>query len=502
MRRARSWWASGNTRFRRIIVAALVPAMFLTAFVAWAFSSPVGSSPDDEYHMASIWCAGGLDDLCLAGDTESERRVPAVLLRSSGCYAFDSTASASCHRQPIEEMINSDRGNFVGSYPPVFYSTMNIFASSDVELSVLLMRTFNALVFVGLVSALFFMLPGSRRGPLLWGSVATLVPLGMFIIPSVNPSSWAVLSGTTLWVSLVAYFLAPTLQSRVIFGAIALLVTVMGAGARSDSAVYSGIAIVVSVVLTFERTKRYLKLAIMPALLTLVALAFFFVSGQSSVIDPGTSGTKSTPAATLGLAWANLTQLPALWTGAMGTTGLGWLDTAMPATVWASTVAVFFGLAFWGVQKMDARKAIVTGIVFASLVIIPLYILVKDGVMVGNGVQPRYIYPLLIMIAGLALLGLRRNDLQLSRVQLSAVTIMLTVANSLALHTNIRRYVTGTDVPGPNLDADVEWWWGMPVSPMAVWFIGSVAFGLAMFGVYRYVRHSSQPVPLSSATLS
>jgi hypothetical protein len=491
MKRAAGGSVKKSTRVRSVLVAVSVPLMFLVSLVAWGFSSPVGSSPDDDYHMASIWCAGGIDELCQAADSETSRIVPDVLLNSSGCYAFRPDASAGCKVSPIEDMSTSDRGNFDGSYPPVFYATMNVFAGYDIESSVLFMRTFNALLFVGLISALFFCLPMNRRGPLLWGSLTTAVPLGMFIVPSVNPSSWAVLSAATLWVSLVGYFTSVRRSDRIVLGAIAVLVTIMGAGARSDSAVYSGVAVVVAIILTFERTARYLKLAILPAVLVVLAVAFFLGSGQSSIVAPGGADSKSAPGGKLGLALANIVELPGLWTGSIGTTGLGWLDTAMPAVVWVSTLAVFFAVAFWGIHKLPARKGIAIGIIFASLIVIPMYILVNDNAMVGTGVQPRYIYPLMIILAGLALFGLNRDDLKLSGPQLAVIPIVLTVANSVALHKNIRRYVTGIDVSGPNLDTGIEWWWAIPLSPMTVWAVGSLTFALAMIGVYRYARSAA-----------
>jgi hypothetical protein len=489
--------------FRRVAVAAIVPLLFLVALVSWGFSSPVGSSPDDDYHLTSIWCAGGLDELCQAGDQASERTVPDVLLTSSGCYAFHPEASADCVAAPVSVMSNTNRGNFVGSYPPVFYSAMNVFAGADVATSVLLMRGFNALLYVGVLSALFFALPRQRRGPLLWGSLITLVPLGMFIIPSVNPSSWAILSAATLWISLVAYFTATSVRARVGFGAFAGLATVMGAGARSDSAVYAGVAVVMALVLTFRPTKNYLKLAILPAAVLAIAIAFFFASGQSGIVDPGSSTGDTSLSAKINLAIANLVLLPGLWTGALGTTGLGWLDTAMPAAVWVSTVAVFFSVVFWGLQRITTRRGIALTLMAVCLVVIPLYVLVKDGMIVGAGVQPRYIYPLMIMFAGVALLAFNRLDLSLSRVQLGLVSILLAVANSFALHTNMRRYITGNDVIGADLDARIEWWWSISVSPMAIWGIGSLSFAIAMVGVYLYSRRSArQPDELDKRLVS
>jgi len=64
----------------------------------------------------------------------------------------------------------------------------------------------------------------------------------------------------------------------------------------------------------------------------------------------------------------------------------------------------------------------------------------------------------------------------LSKAQAFGVVGALSVANSLALHYNLRRYVTGAEVNGLNLDANREWWWDVPVGPQAVWIMGSLAF--------------------------
>jgi drug/metabolite transporter (DMT)-like permease len=101
-------------------------------------------------------------------------------------------------------------------------------------------------------------------------------------------------------------------------------------------------------------------------------------------------------------------------------------------------------------------------------------------VTVGSGVQPRYIYPLIIILGGVALAGFARSDLGLGRLQLVIVGLGLTAANSVALHTNLRRYITGMDSQSFNLNANIEWWWNSPISPMVVWAIGSVAFAAAL----------------------
>src|SRR5690606_41019898 len=104
------------------------------------------------------------------------------------------------------------------------------------------------------------------------------------------------------------------------------------------------------------------------------------------------------------------------------------------------TVGLFVGLVFWGLQVLGRRKAIALGLVFAALVVVPMYVLVKENLLVGQGVQPRYILPLMIMFLGIALRGLGTDSLRLNRVQLVLAGALVAIANLVALHTNLRRY--------------------------------------------------------------
>ena len=54
------------------------------------------------------------------------------------------------------------------------------------------------------------------------------------------------------------------------------------------------------------------------------------------------------------------------------------------------------------------------------------------------------------------------------------------IAQAAALHAELRRYVVGTDTPSLNLDATIEWWWGVPWSPNVNWLLGTAAFSAAV----------------------
>lgn len=471
------------------ILTSVVSALFV--LFCWAFSSPVGATPDEDYHLVSIWCGQGeRNDLCANGQKAGEVSVPTALIVSANCFAFHPENSAACNLPPSSEFSMTSRSNADGGYPPFFYWTMSIFVSQNIFISVLTMRIFNAVLFVSLLTVIMFLSPKKIRYPVLGGMLITAIPLGTFLIPSVNPSSWAVISAATLWGALMGFFREEKIARKWTLFALALFSTFLGAGARSDSAVYSCIALFTAVILSWNEVKKHFKSSVLTLVVIPISAFFYLRSGQSSLASSAPVGGGFS----LQLAISNLTELPGLWIGSLGTWGLGWLDTQMPAIVWVTTIAVFFGVTFSGLIWYSASKIFALLTLLFSITLIPLYVLVHDNISVGSGVQPRYIYPLLIMIAGVALWSANFEKQSISRLQIIVITGGLAIANSLALHTNIRRYVTGTDSGGFNLNKDIEWWWDYSPSPMLVWVVGSVAFVflISMFAMSVWTKDSNQ----------
>ncbi|WP_372490341.1 hypothetical protein [Aeromicrobium wangtongii] len=92
-----------RSRHDRTTAARTWPA-FIAIFVlgglalsAWSLSGPAGSTPDEEFHMASIWCGQGVDGKhCEPGSSDGSRQVPKDLDKKTPCYATESTKSADC----------------------------------------------------------------------------------------------------------------------------------------------------------------------------------------------------------------------------------------------------------------------------------------------------------------------------------------------------------------------------------------------------------------------
>jgi hypothetical protein len=116
-----------------------------------------------------------------------------------------------------------------------------------------------------------------------------------------------------------------------------------------------------------------------------------------------------------------------------------------------------------------------------------MYVLTVSGLSVGQQIQPRYLLPLITLLGAVALYRSSSNTgLDLSRGQVAIIGSGLFIANTLALHLNTRRYVTGMDEQGLNLDKSIEWWWtDFPISPSTVWITASLAFALLLFCLWK-----------------
>lgn len=484
-------------RYRKFAPLIAIFALFIS-LCGWALASPVGATPDENFHLASTWCAwGDSQDYCRSTDKPDSKLVPWQIVQSS-CYAFVPEASADCQTKlpsgVMKGMAIASHGNFQNNYPPIFYGVMRLFVSENIELSVLSMRIFNALLFCIVLAATFLLVSATQRKTLFWMWTGSLVPLGVFLIPSVNPSSWAIIAVGTSWIVFDAFLKAEGI-GKIFSGTLFGFLVVMAAGARGDSAIYICLTTLVVLFYNFNRFKLFWKRLWLPLVMWAVAIFLFFSSAQSSVASNGLysgGGVEWTAADKIQLLMGNIVQLPALWAGVFGMTSigapavsignLGWLDTQMPMIVWLPALAVYISLFYGGLRNISKLKLFSLAIIVLAITALPLYVLQRSFAGVGAEVQPRYLLPLIIVLLGIALLSTESDVAHLfpSKIQKYLLIGSIIVANSIAVHFLMRRFITGIDVRGVNLNTAQEWWWsGLGMSPMAIWILSSICFATA-----------------------
>jgi hypothetical protein len=106
----------------------------------------------------------------------------------------------------------------------------------------------------------------------------------------------------------------------------------------------------------------------------------------------------------------------------------------------------------------------------------PLFIATARHTLLEATLQQRYFLPLMILMAMIALAEDNPDGPELNRAQAWVVVLALTIAQANALHTNLRRYITGLDGKWFNLNINMQWWWTWAPPPMIVFVIGSLAF--------------------------
>jgi len=479
--------------------SALAAVAGLLTLLAWSGSSPVGSGPDDDFHNASIWCGQGFrDGLCEQGSQANSVLVPGTLVTNHQCFASQPNNSGLC--QENYELVETTRANFVGAvYPPVYYWTMSWLASTDVVNAILGMRISNSILAVSLLWLTVAALPRAlRRVPLL-GYLVTSMPLGVFLTASINPSGWTFMSVLIFFASTLGFFSSAELTKRIFFAAMAFLSFLMGAGAREDAPAYLLLAGAIAWFVSDSRQYSNRSRIIFGSITSFGVIAFSIAAFSSqSFIGYVLRGFDWYGEVTsIGTTFRNVVTLPDLWVGSFGFWGLGWLDTPMPSSVWVVTFGIFIALVFGSVKYFSRKQAIAAATVLFALALVPLYTLAVNGLIVGQIVQPRYLLPLVGLLAAVSLYRPESNlGFVLSRGQLWLIGGGLFVANAIALHTNFRRYLTGLDENQVTLNFEIEWWWfERPASETLLWFSpnyfwlgGSIAFGVLLFSIWKLRR--------------
>ena len=140
---------------------------------------------------------------------------------------------------------------------------------------------------------------------------------------------------------------------------------------------------------------------------------------------------------------------------------------------------------FWGLTQTRWLKASSLVLVISTLAVAIYFPSAALGFN-GGSIQARHVLPLLFLFVGICTLVTPWRRIRLSRVQVAALVLALSVANSAVLLSNLRRYTNGEAQPYFDLDLIAQWWWETATpAPLAVWAIGSLAalVAFALLGI-------------------
>jgi len=481
-----------------ISIRALMALLLFLSLAAWAMSSAVGSTPDEDFVITSIWCGTsesvGATPYCQPDPNRPGFMiVPGLVAEPERCFHVTVTGnwgSAACQEGVRNEVFSTDRYS-KGSYPKTYSDVMRNFVSADVEKSVMQMRLFNSLLAaVTIILAFSINLRPLNDALLTWMIVVT--PAAAYFIGSVHNSSWTLI-GTTCFI----FAFTSLLRNRKVpqIWIPASLLVLFGVWLSSSSRPEGEYTLIVlaAIMLISEFPPKGLKLSkkaliIVGATLTIATFVFQRVSwwGRTNIFnDQRIMSEKEFPHTANDLLLNNFLRLPDFFLSYFGSFGLGFPQLSLGSIVWLFSSQSFLLLIAFAIRKSHKTHQIIFAFAFLFMSFAILYLSQTGLYEVAQEISPRYFMPLFI---GIVVITANNKKSRYPISLVISVALMSTISNSLAIRDSIRRYVTGQDIYSTkSLNNGREWWWNFGPAPETVWLIGSLAFAM-LFAVIIYER--------------
>ncbi len=508
-----------------VVLAAVVLA-------GWLLAAPPAASPDDGYHLGSIWCADGFKDgLCVEdlGSQDSSRALVPQSVLELACFTYDGSRSAACQLDALDASmlrLVSGSTNIDGARPALYYRTMHLLIGdgSDVAAATARIRVANAIIAVLLVGLTALVATRQLRTAFLMSWMIAVVPLGLFLITSVNTSAWGITGLTTAWANVITVVDHHRLRNRIGAAALAVIGIAMGLGSRTEAVAHVGIIAVALLALWgADRLKRsgwrfrdldgrtVLRVSLAVVFLAVLTAALVAIAPRSAGLDwvlgDLREGYDRIAARGVGDPFLSiLFEVPTLWAGALGNVwGLGALDTPIPSLASFPLMGIFVGLVAIGLHRGARARTVAVTLLFAALLVFPTFSLLRVGLLVYEQLQPRQFMVLLFPLLGIALYRLQGEpDLALGTAGRVTAVLALGLAHSVALLVTIQRHTSGL-LPGflgePRhvaLGRDIEWWWASAPHPDVVWVVASLAY----VGIVGLIVRSTATATVSATDTS
>lgn len=409
---------------------------FGIASLTWVLSTPIEAGPDDPVHIQTAACALGERPGTCDGLSP---RTP----EGEGARATVTFYTGEQFRAAL----------YLGEYPGGFHAVGGLVAGTDRYDSALRMRLVNWALLTGLLAWVLLTLPRRGHRALMLALTVGSVPLGLFLFGTNNASLWSVVAVPLYAAGLWGVLFSPRAPSRWWWGLAATAVAgLFSVWSRADAGAY---VVAVTVLLvgwrlltpgaTPSRGQRIGLLTVTGAL-SVMAIWLALRSTQTAVLGTG-FGDTGRPR-TSGLLLDITSNVLGLYSGALGASGLGWFDIPMPAIVSVTMLAVCAGLLFFGLRPLQRGRAIAIAILAALMIGLPILLLWRAGQVPGEGVQPRYLLPLLTTLLVLVLLPETRHPVPLGRAQRWVVVGGVGFAATMAQWYVLRHHLFGADGGG------------------------------------------------------
>jgi hypothetical protein len=463
----------------------------MLVMICWAFSNPIGSTPDEYFTLGSIWCVNGVDQNCLKIEDagESIDYAGGLAKIDYGSCIFDVKSSVS----QCSEIEPQFYGRNIGGYPDTYFRIMHLFTSIGGSISIILMRTTNSVIFIGLFLLQLIIANSQKRIALLTMFTFTMIPMGFFLISSVHPSGWALTGVANGWLFLLSATSRSNSRPRNV--RIAWFGWVVCGGMCLASRYEAFLYFVASNTITYLATtfsvrqirwKVSILTSIVFGLFAYLLLRFNQVAKWSFQFPLNPKpGQIDNPQ------WIShwILQTIAIPVEALGTGLIGQHQLRIPDIVWIVGLACLGGALLFSLIKASAVQVISFS---ASLLLLTFLILNLNGRQERDffNLSGRYIIPLVPFIVGLCVY-LSKSPVQMMQIRKLRILVitLISIIHTIALHSIIETYVDGQSYAFLPISVnETSWWWiGLPFGPNFVVVLGSICFAKFLSTIWSIV---------------
>lgn len=390
---------------KNLIHSSLVLLLLLTTLVIWGFSSPPGSAPDDDFHLVSMWCSTSNSNKYCDKDENNELILAPEALLKAKCYSDSTQEKVLCPNFLLNEISSSkiptNRINSDLRYPGGFHNFFGLLVNENFSNSVYLVRIINSIIF-SFLAAVIWAIATFRIKVGMTLLFTTFVPLGLFFIPSTNPTSWVLTGVTFSFIGTKVFIESEKFRKKIAFG-VALIGLTIASFARWDGLIYSVMAVFIIIspslfrIVTGSTIRK--KILILLPLAVIVATATFVVISNrllfpSWIFDSFV--TRDFPHEIVRL-YTNMTQISNLLFGNFGFSNLGWGEVLMPPIVRILGLIIVFLLLLISIRIVTKYETSVLSILLFIGVVVPLFYIQVRPDRDMSFFQPRYISPIVIL---------------------------------------------------------------------------------------------------------
>ena len=504
---------------------ALLGVSLVVVLAGWLLAAPPGASPDDGYHLGSIWCAEGFKDgVCLedVGAADRSRVLVPQDVMGLVCFQYDGRRSAACVLDSLspgmQQFIPVSGTNIRGERPNLYYRAMHRFVSDDLASATSRMRTANLVVVALMMIGTALVADRRVRDAFVMSSLVVSVPLGLFLATSLNTSAWGLAGLTTLWANALTVTQHERRSNRIAAAVLLLAGLTLGLGSRTEAVAHVGVsAAVVAAILVWMRLDRTgrtgrrwvdlrtVGMGVGATVLTMVVVTLAPQNaGMDRILRDIGSGYDRLSARGIGDPFLAIAfEVPSLWTGALGHIwGLGALDTPIPTLATVPLIGAFVVLLTVGLQGASRPRRAAAAITTVALFALPTLALMRSGLIVYEELQPRQFMVLLYVLLGVALLRLPDEPpLLLGRGMRALLALGLGVGHAVALLVTMRRHISGlVEFRYVSFTSEVEWWWASGPGPNTVWAAASLAFLVAAVVALGAFARDERPATSAATT--